>query len=320
MKLSIVIPVYNVSAYIEKCLLSCINQKDVTADDYEIVIVNDGTKDNSMEIVEEIIKSMSLQRRITVVNQKNMGLSEARNTGMRHVSGDYVWFVDSDDWIDDDSVRSIIDALKDGEVDVLQMPYKLVYEGSSKVEIKHVRNIPKPITGKECMRISRMPNLTQSRIIKASFMREESLKYTPGILHEDAEFKPRLLYVTKSIRTLDRPLYNYLKRKNNSITASFTMRNMEGRWYGVKSMHEYSKDFSFRDKLLFNGDMNLNMYFVLTGLNKITAKERQSIIDELIKSRDIFERLIWTLSFKKFIVYISLFLSPKKILKLFIKR
>lgn len=317
MKLSIVVPVYNVEAYIKKCLLSCINQKGVSKDDYEIIIVNDGTKDKSMEIVENTIQQLSPQRNITIINQVNKGLSEARNTGLKHVKGDYVWFVDSDDWIDEDSVENIISTLQRNNVDILQMPYKIVYEGSSKEDIVHVKSIATPISGKDCMKLTRLPNLAQSRIIRKSLLQYEDIRFTPGILHEDAELKPRLLYVTESVMTLDKPCYNYLKRMNNSITSSFTMRNAEGRWYGVKSMHDYSKDFSYKDKMLFNEDMNFNMYFVLTGLKKLNKEEKRQMIDEISKYRDIFKRLIMTLSPKKFIVYLMLCTAPKLVLDLY---
>ena len=80
MKLSIIIPVYNVEQYIERCLQSCLQQPNVTADDYELVIVNDGTKDNSMVIVERMVRDHT---NVTIINQHNQGLSMARNAGLR---------------------------------------------------------------------------------------------------------------------------------------------------------------------------------------------------------------------------------------------
>lgn len=317
MILSIIIPIYNVEQYVEKCLLSCINQKGVYKNDYEIIVVNDGSKDNSMKIVHEIASSHSDNTQISIISQKNLGLSEARNTGLRHAKGDYVWFVDSDDWIDEDSVENIIRALRKSYIDILQMPYKLLYEGSQKEDIEHVKKINTPITGKECMKITRLPNLAQSRILKRSFLNENGLKFEPGILHEDAEFKPRAIWNAKSIMTLDKPFYNYLKREKDSITASFTIRNAEGRWIGVKSMHEFSKNLSLQEKRLFNADMNFNMYFVLNGLKMLNQKDRNTMINELSKSRNIFKRLVWTLSPKKFLIYVMLYTAPKFVLNLY---
>lgn len=317
MMLSIIIPIYNVELYIKKCLLSCLEQKGISKSDYEIILVNDGTRDNSMEIVEEVLKSHENCVPVKIINQKNMGLSAARNTGIEHSEGDYLWFVDSDDWIDEDSVESIISILRREDVDILQMPYKLIYENKRPTEIESIKTIKEVLSGHECMKITRFPNLAQSRIYNRMFLRSNNLLFTCGILHEDAEFKPRVLWHANKIKTLNKPCYNYLKRDKGSITSSFTMRNAEGRWYGVKSMYEFSSGFSFKDKLLFNADMNFNMYFVLTGLKKLNNIEKKQIIDELTKSRKIFKRMIWTLSPKKLLVYLMLSLNPKFFLNIY---
>ena len=88
-KFSIIIPVYNVENYIKKCLDSVFAQ---TEKDYEVIVVNDGTKDNSMDIVKNYD--------VKIVNQKNQGLSEARNTGLKNAKGEYILFLDSDDYIE----------------------------------------------------------------------------------------------------------------------------------------------------------------------------------------------------------------------------
>ena len=104
MKLSLIIPVYNVEQYIGRCLQSCLSQANVTAEDYELVIVNDGTKDNSMQVVEEMTRGCT---NITVINQHNQGLSMARNVGLKAAKGEYVWFIDSDDWIESNMIEEL---------------------------------------------------------------------------------------------------------------------------------------------------------------------------------------------------------------------
>ena len=97
MKLSIIIPMYNVEPYIEKCLLSCLNQ-NIPHADYEIIVVNDGSPDGSLGIARRIASTVD---NMLIVSQENGGLSAARNKGLSYAKGEYVWFVDSDDWIEE---------------------------------------------------------------------------------------------------------------------------------------------------------------------------------------------------------------------------
>ena len=92
-KVSIIVPVYNVEKYLRKCLDSLVNQ---TLKDIEIICINDGTKDNSVEIIDEYVKKYS---NVLLINQENQGLGMARNNAMKYAKGDYIAFVDSDDWI-----------------------------------------------------------------------------------------------------------------------------------------------------------------------------------------------------------------------------
>ena len=109
MKLSIVIPVYNTEKYLEKCLASCVNQ-EVEKADYEIVVVDDGTKDNAMAIA---LRYQENYPNIKIFSQENAGLSAARNMGLSHCSGDYVWFVDSDDYIEEGSLSLIFNKIEE---------------------------------------------------------------------------------------------------------------------------------------------------------------------------------------------------------------
>ena len=123
MKLSLIIPVYNVEQYVGRCLQSCLKQPYVMADDFELVIVNDGTKDNSMAIVEEMTRDCA---NVTIINQDNQGLSMARNTGLKAAKGEYVWFIDSDDWIEDGCLHEILARLHETKTDLLQLQYRNV--------------------------------------------------------------------------------------------------------------------------------------------------------------------------------------------------
>ncbi|MFK1669245.1 glycosyltransferase family 2 protein [Bacteroides fragilis] len=100
--LSIVIPVYNVELYIERCLLSCLNQ-DLSISQYEIILIDDGSPDSSIDKISKWLD----RKNITLLTQPNSGLSVARNNGLLHAKGKYVWFVDSDDWILENCLQEI---------------------------------------------------------------------------------------------------------------------------------------------------------------------------------------------------------------------
>lgn len=106
MLLSIIIPIFNVERYIDKCIQSVLNQRLLSIE-YEVILVNDGTQDNSMQIAMKAIENHLPICHVKVVEQSNEGLSAARNKGLSIASGDYVWFVDSDDYISHDSIEII---------------------------------------------------------------------------------------------------------------------------------------------------------------------------------------------------------------------
>lgn len=113
MKISIIIPAYNVEAYIEKCINSVINQ---TYDDIEVIIINDGSTDNTAEIIEKYSK---IDNRIKIVNKYNSGVSDSRNVGIEMFTGDYVFFLDSDDWVEKDYIIKAVDVLEKNNIDIL---------------------------------------------------------------------------------------------------------------------------------------------------------------------------------------------------------
>ena len=124
MKLSIIVPMYNVEKYIQRCLSSIINNKGFL-ENCELIVVNDGTKDNSESIARKIIEGLPNTQ---IIVQENQGLSAARNIGLSRATGEYVWFIDSDDWIEHDAIKSLMNEI-DKEYDVIQFGYNNVYSG-----------------------------------------------------------------------------------------------------------------------------------------------------------------------------------------------
>ena len=124
---SVIVPVYNVEKYIRQCLESVINQ---TLKDIEIIIVNDGTKDSSMKVVEEYLPD----KRIKIINKENGGLSSARNAGMREAQGKYICFIDSDDFIDSSMMEELYNKIEKTNSDVVESGILLYDNKTHKVE------------------------------------------------------------------------------------------------------------------------------------------------------------------------------------------
>lgn len=215
MKLSIIIPAYNVEQYIEKCLVSCIDQ-DIPQSDYEIIVVNDGSPDGSLAIAERVAATAT---NITVVSQENGGLSAARNKGLSLAKGEYVWFIDSDDWIEKNCLAELT-ALMNG-TDVIHIGHNLVY--SSHI----VTQTPKELNPGESIIRRGFLRPAQFYIMRREFLKSNNLNFKEGIYHEDTEFTPRMLYICKSIYIHKVNIYYYLQRENSIMSTPNPKRGFD---------------------------------------------------------------------------------------------
>ena len=265
-KISIVIPVYNVQDYLKKCLLSCVEQ-DVPSDCYEIVIVNDGSTDTSPNILENF--DWGNVNHI-IINQTNQGLSAARNVGLANSNGEYVWFVDSDDWINNNSIRIIIPML-DG-CDVLSLR-------------SYFRNYP---NREEVLRfddiVTTGPELTKHRfpvgapfyIYKRSFLEKNGFNFKVGIFHEDTQFDPRALYLAGKVNIYREPLYHNLKREG-SITSSYNPKKI------IDLISVFNDLIAFQNTHVAEDDKDLWGADILSGtLNEILYLTKHSDNKEII--------------------------------------
>lgn len=118
-ELSIIIPVYNVENYVERCVLSCVNQ-DIELDKYEIILINDGSTDCSLSVLNRLNYKY---HNIIIINKENGGVSSARNAGIEAAKGKYIWFVDADDYIQENSIKTILNIFENNDIDILQLNY-----------------------------------------------------------------------------------------------------------------------------------------------------------------------------------------------------
>lgn len=205
MKLSIIVPVYNVEPYITKCIGTLLDQ---STEDYEIIVVNDGTRDKSIELIENNFHS----KKIKIISQTNQGLSAARNTGMKYAQGEYIWFFDSDDWITPNSLSQIIKELVNCDILYCEASIEERKNKSSKI----IKTPNKAING---------PSFTKKPyshgapflILRREFLIKNNLSFLPNIFHEDTLFTPCTLYLAKQIKSYSIPVYHRFLR-DDSIT------------------------------------------------------------------------------------------------------
>lgn len=214
MKLSIVVPVYNVEQYVRKCILSIIDND--LFKDIEIIIVNDGSKDKSVEQIQDLVDNYE---NITLINQENMSLSVARNNGMAKAKGDYIWFIDSDDWITNDAVNYVMPYL-DNVNDIVTINYTVVKENAeTPMIVSYTRAMT--LSGKESFRRKvEFATMAQRGIYRKEFMIYNDLSFMPGVYNQDDELCLRASYIAEQVTLLPKPIYFFLRttgEKHKSI-------------------------------------------------------------------------------------------------------
>ena len=217
MKLSIIVPIYNVAPYLRKCVDSLLAQ-DIL--DYEIILVDDGSPDECPRICDAYAAKHS---NIHVIHQENAGLSAARNAGMAKTQGEYIWFVDSDDYVEPNILGTLIEQIEHDKLDVLRFRYQNVREsGEAFAPYKDMTNYndysATPTDGLTFLN-ERMGNQCYAWqfILRAELCQEEF--FTPGIYFEDTDWTPRMLLCAKRVASSELVVYNYLWREG-SITLS----------------------------------------------------------------------------------------------------
>lgn len=217
-RLSIIVPVYNVEQYLVKCVDSLLDQ-GIDQSEYEIILVDDGSTDRSGRICD----GFSSHENVLVIHQPNGGLSVARNAGMAVARGEYIQFVDSDDCVQHQVLRPLLDRAGTEDLDVLRFGYQYYDEDGNithpykeeKVDVDMQDDV---VDGK--LFLSRrlgMACYAWQFIVKTALLREKGILFTPGILFEDVVWTPEVLLAAKRVSSSDIIVYNYLIR-NNSIT------------------------------------------------------------------------------------------------------
>lgn len=224
-KVSIIIPVYNVANYIERCITSVIQQ---TYNNIEIILIDDCGTDNSMEIAHKTIIYSPFDTKI-VKHDRNQGLSAARNSGLKKASGDYVYFLDSDDAIANNTIELLAQKPNAGQfIDFIIGDMEII--SGTKNHIKGLTmNDGETIYGDHILSSFANNNwyvMACNKLVKLNFIKETALYFKEGIVHEDVLWSFLLANKAKSMDVVKKPLYKYYIRPN-SIVTSPTRKNIE---------------------------------------------------------------------------------------------
>lgn len=221
-KISIIVPIYNTAKYLPTCLNSILNQ---TYQNLEIILVDDGSTDNSSKIIKEYAKK---DQRIKVIHQKNAGLSSARNAGLETATGDYVTFVDSDDEIDLKMIKKMMGAISSSKADVAVCSFKEIYSNGKTIYFNH--HYPQKIYNTEAA--------LRAMLLEKGFMLSSTMKLFPktffkdiqfpvGKLHEDVDTTYKLILKASKVIFLPDAYYIYHHHNNSIIKSKFDRRKLD---------------------------------------------------------------------------------------------
>jgi len=291
--LSIIIPVYNGEKFLRKCLDSIFLFNTSSLDLFEVIIVNDGTPDRSLDVVSEYTR---LYKNIKVFSQENKGLGEARNAGMKLVNGKYVWFVDQDDWITPNAIERICENLHLNKPDILSFEYR--YPSGKRSTIKNNAVVDKTYKGTEFLKIHIVEYPVWQYVIKSSFIVEKNLHFQKEN-NEDALFTPIAFFLANSVKYDSSINYIYNYREDSIMT---TMAPLEHCYESINvcaKLYEFMINpvNNFSEKRVFSKYISLligGIYFWWGHLNK---KDKKLISKEL-PFDILFKTVLLNLQFK----------------------
>jgi glycosyltransferase involved in cell wall biosynthesis len=286
MLFSIIVPVYNVKAYLRKCVGSLLDQ-DIEASDYEILLVDDGSTDDSGILCDELAAAHG---NIRVIHQKNGGLSAARNTGIKAASGEYIQFVDSDDYLNPCVLKGLLEQILAQRLDVLRYNYQNVNEEGEVFEPNKVSrpfvNYSKDVCGGESFLTERLGYACYACqfIVKASLINDGGGFFTEGIYFEDIDWTPRILLKANRVASTGQVVYNYLFR-TGSITRTpdygKQKKKLEDRLSIIDSLQELAK--RSNDPIWFKGMISQIAISIVSAAGTDFYAERRAIIRTLRK-------------------------------------
>lgn len=303
-KISVIIPIYNVENYLEKCIESVINQ---TYKNLEIILVNDGSTDGCKEICDRYKAS---DKRIKVIHKKNGGISDARNWGIDNATGDYVAFLDSDDWIDLGLYENLYNNIIKEKCDISMCNYKRTYDNKSNLKHSDKKVI---YTNHEILKELYTDKQILIVVVWNKLFKKElfnSFRFPVGKIHEDEYLIPSVLYKANKIVYLEKELIYYRITPNSIMNSKFNenrlfyldildMRNTfyeDNKLWKLRKLNSYCQidvlmDYYFRIKRIESNNKNKLLFKIKIYLLNVIKKS-----NKYINKKDILRIIIFIFS------------------------
>lgn len=301
MKLSVIVPVYNVEEYLEKCLNSILSQSFT---DYELILVNDGSTDASKKIC---LNFANLDSRIVYLEKENGGLSSARNMGLTYAKGEYISFIDSDDWIEPEMFLGMISDLTLNDADIVICGHYVRSMEGLIIEKENKFFETKIYNGIKAAELVVMDNEIQSfawnKIYKKKLF--NGIKFPVGRLYEDIAVAHEILFNARKVILSEKFYYNYLRREGSICLdpnkANKRIKDLywvfKERYLFVKKKKELNEIFHNYEKIFFLRALNF-LHFLIKNENTNSDEYRTEM--DFLKTMDILKNPIinWKVKFE----------------------
>lgn len=272
--ISIIIPVYNVEEYLQQCINSIILQ---TNQNFELILVNDGSLDKSGDICDSFAKEHS---RIKVFHKENGGVSSARNLGIKQSTGEYIWFVDPDDWIAEDALKCLEAIAAEQNPDLVVFSHLKFLENNYKETVIPVEIDKTTISDYLTIVRSFRPNVW-CYLYKTSLIKDTNAKFPGQSYFEDEIFNMELFKKANSIVQIKNKLYFYRERENSAMTKPFSEERLSSyinllRNYKIFAHNFHQKDFMWKNIFIYVNNVKSGMSEL-----KYSENDKQKIVSEM---------------------------------------
>lgn len=294
LELSIIVPVYNVEAYLLKCLASLSNQ-GLYPHTYEVLIIDDGSVDNSLGVAEHFAKS---KQNIHIFNQRNSGLGAARNVGLRNARGEYLLFVDSDDYLESNRLFTLLQQAKKQNLDILRFNYESVNEKHQIIpksqSATFTVNMSETVVNGEDFLAHRLgwACYVPMFLFRRTLIEQYALLFREGVYFEDVDWLPRVLMRAARVSSTDLLVYYYLRRDGSiTLPKSEVQRQklIDDRLSLINNILQLERSVSHLGvKQWTRGIVTLSVIRVLTLVGVNELQPRQAKIIEGLRRLEVF--------------------------------